>query len=299
MASSGNNFPTLGIIGGGQLGKMFIQKASQWSVPVIILDPDPDCPASVLANQHIPGSLTDAEAIQKLSDSSDILSWEIEHINVDKLIELKEHGKTIIPDPHILKTIQDKGLQKEFYARHAIATAPFFVATNKSEAQEKLRNFGFPKVAVKSRTGGYDGKGVFIADTEAVLADANHIPFDGPLMVEAFVPCKAEIAVLVARNRAGDMAVYPPIEMEFDPQSNLVAFLVSPAGLPEHLDEKAKQLALDCAAAFDSPGLLAGRRRALAGRECAHPSERERHRPQGERPGNREQRDERTHGQGL
>lgn len=257
METSKKKFPVLGIIGGGQLGKMFIQKSSQWSVPVHILDRDEDSPASILANHHVLGSITDADAIQQLSDSTDILTWEIEHVDVDKLIELKHAGKTIIPDPEILKIIQNKGKQKLFYREHGIPTSPFFIAANKDDAATQLKASGFEKVAVKACTGGYDGKGVFISEVAAIVKNPALIPFDSELMIEEFVPCKTEIAVLVARNPKGETAVYPAIEMEFDPQSNLVSFLISPANIPIHLEQAAEQIALRCAEAFDSAGLFA------------------------------------------
>ncbi len=257
MESSKKSFPAIGIIGGGQLGKMFIQKASQWSVPINILDRDETCPASVLANHHLIGSITDGTAIQQLSDISNVLTWEIEHIDVDKLIELQKQGKTIIPNPEILKIIQDKGKQKLFYQNNNIPTAPFFIAKDKQDAKEKLAQTTFQKVAVKTCTGGYDGKGVFIADRNSILENPDIIPFDRELMIEEFVPCKTEIAVLVARNRKGELAVYPAIEMEFDPQSNLVSFLISPANMPLHLEQRAEQIALQCAEAFGSAGLFA------------------------------------------
>lgn len=249
--------PKIGVIGGGQLGKMLIQKASQWSVVMNILDKDENCPASVLAHQHLVGSITDGKEIQLLSDISDLLTWEIEHVDVDKLIELHVAGKDILPYPEILKIIQDKGKQKLFYQQHSIPTSPFFIAKDKMEAKENLQQYGFSKVAVKSCTGGYDGKGVAILETKEILAEENSIPFDGALMIEEFIPCKSEIAVLVVRDRKGNMAVYPPIEMEFDPQSNLVSFLISPANIPLHLAQGAEQIALQCAEAFGSPGLFA------------------------------------------
>jgi 5-(carboxyamino)imidazole ribonucleotide synthase len=257
MATSKKTFPVIGIIGGGQLGKMFIQKASQWSVRVNILDKDKNCPASVLSNQHLLGSITDGSEIEKLAAISDVLTWEIEHIDVDKLIELKQQGKRIIPDPEILKIIQDKGKQKLFYQQHQIPTSPFFNATNKVDAAQQLATSGFKKVAVKACSGGYDGKGVFISDTDAILKNPDSIPFDGNLMVEEFVPCTSEIAVLVARSNSGEMAVYPAIEMEFNPQSNLVDFLITPTNIPPHLEQRAEQIALQCAEAFGSAGLFA------------------------------------------
>lgn len=257
METSKKIFPTIGIIGGGQLGKMFIQKSSQWSVPVNILDRDATCPASVLANHHIIGSITDADEIQKLAAISDVLTWEIEHIDVDKLIELQRQGKTIIPNPEILKIIQDKGKQKTFYKQNNIPTSEFFIAATREEAKIKLAQTDFRKVAVKACTGGYDGKGVFISESKSILENPEIIPFDSELMIEEFVPCKTEIAVLVARNRKGEQAVYPAIEMEFDPQSNLVSFLISPANIPLHLEQRAEQIALQCAKAFGSAGLFA------------------------------------------
>ena len=112
--------------------------------------------------------------------------WQIEHINVDKLIELQQQGKTIIPNPEILKIIQDKGQQKTFYKENNIPTAAFFIAKNKEDAKEKLAQTNFKKVAVKASTGGYDGKGVFIADVKSILENEVEIPFDGDLMIEEF-----------------------------------------------------------------------------------------------------------------
>jgi len=248
---------TIGIIGGGQLGKMFIQNASKLSVPINILDRDAVCSASKLADIHLVGSITDADEIQKLADISDILTWEIEHINADKLIELQTQGKTIIPNPEILKIIQDKGQQKTFYKENNIPTSSFFIAQNKEEAKEKLAQTNFKKVAVKASTGGYDGKGVFIADVKSILENEVEIPFDGDLMIEEFIPCKKELAVLVARDMHGNNAVYPAIEMEFDEQSNLVSFLISPASIDVSIEQQAKKIALQCADAFNSAGLFA------------------------------------------
>ncbi|HQV76856.1 MAG TPA: 5-(carboxyamino)imidazole ribonucleotide synthase [Chitinophagales bacterium] len=248
--------PTIGIIGGGQLGKMFIENASKMAIPITILDKDKNCPAHPIAKKHIVGSITDADAIQQLADSCDVLTWEIEHIHVDKLIDLQQQGKTIIPNPHVLKIIQDKGKQKQFYQDNNIPTSPFFNVKNRIEAIEKLKQSSFKKVAIKSCTGGYDGKGVFIAMVNDILENQTHIPFDGELMIEEFVECKKELAVLVARDQHGNNAVYPCIEMEFT-DSNLVSFLISPANIEQHIEQQAQQIALQCADAFNSAGLFA------------------------------------------
>lgn len=247
---------TIGIIGGGQLGKMFIENASKLSISINILDRDANCPASTLATQHIIGSITDADEIQKLADISDVLTWEIEHIHVDKLIALQQQGKTIIPNPLVLKTIQDKGKQKTFYKENNIPTAPFFIAKNKEEAKEKLAQTNFKKVAIKASTGGYDGKGVLIAEVNSILKDEIEIPFEDELMIEEFVVCKKELAVLVAQDIQGNNAVYPAIEMEFT-ESNLVSFLISPANIDSAIEQQAQKIALQCADAFNSAGLFA------------------------------------------
>lgn len=251
-----HNNPTIGIIGGGQLGKMFIENASKLAVAIHILDKDACCPAHGIAKKHLVGSITDADAIQKLADISDVITWEIEHIQVDKLIELQAQGKTIIPNPNVLKTIQDKGKQKLFYQQNNIPTAPFFVVANRIEAIEKLTVSNFKKVAIKSCTGGYDGKGVFISDVASILENPNSIPFDDALMIEEFVACKKELAVLVARDQHGNNAVYPAIEMEFT-ESNLVSFLISPADINPEIEKQAQQIAIQCADAFNSAGLFA------------------------------------------
>ncbi len=250
------NNPTIGIIGGGQLGKMFIENASKLAVSIHILDKDANCPAHGIAKKHLIGSITDTDAIQKLADISDVLTWEIEHIHVDKLIELQAQGKTIIPNPYVLKTIQDKGKQKLFYQQNNIPTAPFFVVENRTEAIEKLTTSNFKKVAIKSCTGGYDGKGVFISDVASIIANPNSIPFDDALMIEEFVACKKELAVLVARDQHGNNAVYPAIEMEFT-ESNLVSFLISPAQIDATIESEAQRIAIQCADAFNSAGLFA------------------------------------------
>lgn len=248
--------PKIGIIGGGQLGKMLIQKAMQWSVPIDILDAE-DCVASTYAHHHIIGSLKDADAIEQLSKNVDVLTYEIEHINSDKLIELQQQGKTVIPNPLILKMIQDKGTQKQFYQQHQIPTASFVLVDNKAELLEQLQTMTVDQVVIKSRTGGYDGKGVYINSRQNILNNPSIVPFDEPMVVEMHIPFKKELAILAAQDLKGNIVTYPCIEMEFDAQSNLVSYLFSPADIPLHIEENAKELAIQCLKAFNSPGLFA------------------------------------------
>ena len=158
---------TIGIIGGGQLGRMMIEESLRLNNDFNILDAA-DCSCSALAKNHIVGKLTDAEAIKKLADISDVLTFEIEHINVDVLIELEEGGKEIIPSPKVLKVIQDKGIQKEFFVTHNIPTAPFVLVNTTEDWLSAINKFGGEKLVAKTRKDGYDGKGVTIFKTADV-----------------------------------------------------------------------------------------------------------------------------------
>jgi 5-(carboxyamino)imidazole ribonucleotide synthase len=245
----------IGIIGGGQLGMMLLEAAkSQYpQAHFTILEQQEDCPARPFADAFIQGKLTDDEALRALASVSDVLTWEIEHIGVDTLIDLAASGVNIIPRPNVLKIIQDKGLQKQYYASKGIPTAPFLLKS--ADEPWELDVFPGDKVVIKSRTGGYDGKGVVICSKESLLNDFN--PFEGGVLVEAFVPDVKEIAVIVAVAQDGSRASFPTIDMYFNPESNLVEFLYSPSLEPDSILIKAKEIAEKLVASFDSPGLFA------------------------------------------
>jgi 5-(carboxyamino)imidazole ribonucleotide synthase len=252
-----DKIPTIGVIGGGQLGKMLIQKAMQWSVPIVILDKDKDCVSSTYAHHHIVEDIKSETGLESLANLSNILTYEIEHTNTKKLIALQEEGHTIIPSPHALEIIQDKGKQKQFYTQHQIPTAAYFIAANKEKLYQQLLHFDADKVVIKSCTGGYDGKGVYINTKKNILENINIVPFEGEVMVEKFVDCSSELSVLAAQDVFGNIEIYPAIEMEFDKKSNLVSYLFSPANIPIHIEEKAKDIAIKCMKAFNSAGLFA------------------------------------------
>lgn len=245
----------VGIIGGGQLGMMTIE-AKYPSLPVefTVLEQSQDCPAAPIANHFIQGSLQDDTDIRNLANQTDVVTWEIEHINVDTLVQLEKEGKTIIPKPAVLQIIQDKGLQKQFFAQHNIPTAPFALCNTADITQELLSQFPGDTVVVKTRKGGYDGKGVAILSKSEAL---NNNPFQGDILIESFVPNALEIAVIVAIAQDGDFAVYPAIEMYFNPQSNLVEFLFSPARISRELEEKIQTIGRQCVQKLNSPGLFA------------------------------------------
>jgi len=257
MVKKAAQLPSIGIIGGGQLGRMFLQNSSRYGNPVYILEDDENAPAAQLTHHFIKGSLQDAEAIRALAEKCDILTYEIEHINTGVLLALEQEGKTIIPSPRILQTIQDKGLQKLFYREHRIPTADFRLVNSPEEWLSAMQEMGGGKFAAKSRKGGYDGKGVFLTDLDSIAADPSVIPFDGPVMIEKFIPCKKELAVLVAVGRDGDTKVYPSVDMAFHPVSNLVIYLFTPSDIPLQIEQAAQELALQTVKAFGGAGLFA------------------------------------------
>src|SRR5215831_380143 len=151
------NKPVIGVIGGGQLGRMFIEEALRYNIECIIVDADENCPASVIAHDQIVGSIAEAGPIRRLSEVADILTYEIEHIYIKPLLELEQEGKKLIPSPRILQLVQDKGLQKQFYLDHNIPTAPFQLVNSAAQWEAAVKKFRWKKFVAKSRTEGYDG----------------------------------------------------------------------------------------------------------------------------------------------
>lgn len=245
----------IGIIGGGQLGKMLIEASRPWNVTYTVLENDTQCPASAVADTVITGSLKDAEAIRRLAQDCDVLTFEIEHINSDALLEIEESGKTVIPSARALKTIQDKGVQKLFYREHSIPTAEFTICDNPGELSGAIKSFAGDKVVIKQRTGGYDGKGVNIVRKTDIESGAYQSP--GPCVVEHFHPEITEYSVIVAADRHGNVVTYPLIEMYFNPSSNLVEFLFSPAETTADLEAQCREVAMRAVQALQSPGLFA------------------------------------------
>ncbi len=250
----------VGIIGGGQLGMMTIE-ASSAEVPAhfTVLESSADCPAKPLAQDFVAGSLTSDASIRELATHVDVLTWEIEHIHVDALMQLKQEGKTIVPDPSVLKIIQNKGIQKQHYTQHNIPTAPYVLTQYQQISPELLTQFPGNEIVVKTCTGGYDGKGVSIVSKSDLLEKA---PFPGELLLEAKISPALEISIIVAigqtiNHQPPETCVYPAIEMYFHPVSNLVEFLFSPARIHPSIEEKAKNVALQAVKSLNSAGLFA------------------------------------------
>ncbi|MGC9341345.1 MAG: 5-(carboxyamino)imidazole ribonucleotide synthase [Bacteroidales bacterium] len=244
----------LGIIAGGQLGKMLIQEASKWDIATYVLDKTEECPAAAIANHFVLGSHLDFDAVYNFGKLVDVLTFEIESVNVEALKKLKEEGVRIEPDPLILEHIQDKGLQKQFYSDHDIPTVPYKLY----ESAEKIKNdlsagtLNYPFVQ-KLRKGGYDGRGVAILNSEEDLPKL----LEGPSVVEEKVEIDKEIAVVAARNKKGEVRCHPTVEMVFDEKANLVEKLICPSTVSEVLARKAENIAADLIEKLDMSGLLA------------------------------------------
>ena len=244
----------LGIIAGGQLGKMLIQEASKWDVISYVLDRDENCPASTIASHFIKGSNTDFEAVYQFGKKVDLLTYEIENINIEALKELKSEGHKILPDPDILELIQDKGKQKEFYQQKGIPTAPFKLYDSLEDIKRGMDEDQIPFPFVqKLRKGGYDGRGVAVIHDKSEV----HKLLDGASVVEDKVHIEKEIAVIAARNKKGEIKTYPVVEMVFDPKANLVDKLICPSTITEEQSEKAIRLAGEIIDSLDMQGLLA------------------------------------------
>lgn len=244
----------LGILGGGQLGKMLIEAASDWNISCHVLDPDPECACAHLAYKFSCGDFKDYETVYNFGQNLQKITIEIEHVNVDALLQLKHEGRDIYPDPEILKIIQDKGRQKSFYEDNELPTSNFQIIENKEELIELIKEekIIFPFVQ-KSCRSGYDGKGVAIIKTENDLYKL----LEGECVIEDIVDFEKELAVIVARGSDGKIICFPPVEMEFHPEANLVEFLLAPANINKEIEEKAYSVAEDCINAFGGTGILA------------------------------------------
>lgn len=240
----------IGILGGGQLGRMFLENALRYDVDVHVLDPDPDCPCAHLATSFTLGRFDDRDTVLLFAKDVDVVGIEIEHVSVDALMELERQGKTVIPSAATLRIIQDKGAQKEFYVKHGIPTSAFTLIENGLDLQ---RHAAILPAFLKTRTGGYDGKGVMAITDTADMGRA----FDGPCVLEPRVPISKELAVIAVRGTDGTTVAYDPVEMVFDPTLNMVDLLLAPARCATSIIDAAKALALDVANAFNAPGIYA------------------------------------------
>ncbi|MFA6276717.1 MAG: 5-(carboxyamino)imidazole ribonucleotide synthase [Pedobacter sp.] len=240
----------LGILGGGQLGRMLIQEAINYNLTTLVLDPDPDAPCKHIANKFECGSITDFDTVYNFGKKADIITIEIEKVNIEALEQLEKEGKLVFPQSRVIRLIQDKGVQKQFFKENDIPTAHFQLVNSKDDLTNG--NFAFPYI-LKQRKDGYDGKGVMKINNLADIENA----FEVPSLIEELVDFDKEIAVIVARNANGNMKTFPMVEMEFNTEANLVEFLISPSTYPEDIQNRAEKIALNIASALNITGILA------------------------------------------
>lgn len=240
----------IGVLGGGQLGRMMIQSAINYNLYICCLDPDANAPCKSIANEFTKGSLTDYDTVYKFGKDKDIITIEIENVNVEALKALQKLGKKVFPQPEIIEIIKDKGLQKMFYQRNNIPSQDFFLVENKSQISKYNDFFPFFQ---KLRTGGYDGKGV----VKLGHPNKTEHAFDAPSVLERLVDFDKEISVIVARNESGEIKCFPVVECEFNPEANLVEFLFSPANIKKTIEKQAYEIASKVADKFGIVGLLA------------------------------------------
>jgi len=240
----------IGILGGGQLGRMFLQESYNHNADVHVLDPAADAPCHALAPQFVQGDFNDYDTVLRFGRNVDVITIEFEHVNVEALYQLEKEGKKVYPQPRVLELIKDKGAQKEFYTQHGIPVGPYFLAENAAAVKKQVKDF---PVFQKLRRGGYDGYGV----KPLRSADDLEKAFDEPSLVEQAVDFEKELSVIVARNASGQVVSYPAVEMVFHPVANMVEFLASPAQISRETEKKAQEIAKKVIEALDMVGILA------------------------------------------
>ena len=250
MQQSLSNTLKAGILGGGQLGRMLLQQAANYPVTTYVLENDPQCPAAHLCNYFTLGDIQDFNAVYDFGKNLDVLTIEIESVNVEALEKLEQEGVKVIPSPKAIKTIKNKILQKQFYRDYHIPSSEFIETATLADLHQYKH---FLPAVHKIAMGGYDGKGVQVIQT----SDQLELGFDAPSVLEKMVNIKKEIAIMVAMNAEGETAVYPAAEMVFDSELNLLDYQVSPAIIDEAILNKCETIALKVVKGLQSPGVFA------------------------------------------
>ena len=240
----------IGVLGGGQLGRMLQQKALDFGLDLAFIDPDSNAPCKEISSRFFKGDFKDFETVYSFGKTRDILTIEIEHVNVEALKKLEDEGIKVFPQPNIIKTIQDKGLQKVFYKENNIPTSDFYLIEGKEEILAFEDEFPFMQ---KMRKGGYDGQGVTPIRSKEDLEKA----FEVPSVLEKMVDFEKELSVIVSRNENGEVKSFPCVECEFNPEANLVEFLFSPATISNEIEEKAQKIARSVIEKLEMVGILA------------------------------------------
>jgi 5-(carboxyamino)imidazole ribonucleotide synthase len=246
----------LGILGGGQLGKMLLFDTRKFDIQTYVLDPSDEAPCKIACNQFFQGDLMDFDTVYNFGKKVDVLTFEIELVNLDALVQLEAEGLPVYPSPKTLKLIQNKGIQKDFYSQHNIPTAPHIRFENLQDLKSAISNqqsaIQMPFVW-KCTEFGYDGNGVKVVRKATDLDELPNVE----CIAEAMIPFKNELAVIVCRNPSGEIKTYPVVEMEFHPEANQVEYVICPARIDDKVAEKARAIALNVSQQFHHVGLLA------------------------------------------
>ena len=244
----------LGIIGGGQLGKMLLSECNKMNIYTSVLDPNKNSPCKNLSNKFYCGDFNDYDTVYSFGKDCDLITFEIEHINVDALESLEKIGKAIYPKSKTLRIVQDKNLQKSFFKKNNIPTSNFEYFKSLDELKKSIEDnkVKFPCVWKKTKFG-YDGFGVKILNS---FDDINNLP-NSEMIIEDYIPFEKELSVIVSRNVKGDIKCYRTVEMEFNNISNQVEFVISPGKISEEIDNEAQKLAIKLSESLDCVGLLA------------------------------------------
>ncbi len=242
----------LGILGGGQLGKMMLYDTRKFDIQTYVLDPSADAPCRIACDKFVQGSLLDFDTVYNFGKQVDVLTFEIELVNVDALEKLEQEGVKVFPSAKTLRIIQNKGKQKQFYKDNNLPTSDFQLFKSLDSLKSQFSNLTLPFVW-KSTEFGYDGNGVKVIRK---AEDLNGLP-EGECIAEQMVDFKNELAVIVARNPKGEIKTYPVVEMEFHPEANQVEYVICPARIDDKVAQKARDLALKVSEKFQHVGLLA------------------------------------------
>ena len=244
----------LGILGGGQLGKMLLQETRKWDIQTKVMDASSEAPCKIACNTFVIGDLLDFDAVYNFANDVDVLTIEIENVNLDALEKLEDEGKKVYPPTKALRIIQNKAKQKLFYIDNGIPTADFHRFAYKSEIEDSIANGGlhFPFIWKAARFG-YDGQGVKVVRK---LEDLEGLP-TGECIAEDLIPFKNELAVIVSRSVSGEIKTYPVVEMEFHPEANQVEYVICPARIEAKVAKKAQEIALKVSEKIQHVGLLA------------------------------------------
>jgi 5-(carboxyamino)imidazole ribonucleotide synthase len=244
----------LGILGGGQLGKMMLFDTRKFDIQTYVLDPSEEAPCKIACDKFFKGDLMDFETVYNFGKKVDVLTFEIELVNLAALVKLEEEGLKVYPSPKTLKLIQNKGVQKDFYTKHSIPTAAYGRFNNlKSLIVDILDSKTKLPFVWKCTEFGYDGNGVKVIRQ---ISDLDELP-NVECIAEEMIPFKNELAVIVCRNPSGEIRTYPVVEMEFHPEANQVEYVICPARIDDKVADKARAIALGVSEKFNHVGLLA------------------------------------------